>query len=721
MQSSESAGVSHHAATVAALDWRDIMRTRHEKPMDSSAEAQPWSTCAEDCSPSVLRSVADLLGCSPRLVHFTRGREEALRTAVHAALNIDTTASPSHSSSSAGELLTTRYESAACLRVLHELRERYGYSVRFATLPRLYEQSDNARWTVRNDCSANTRLIVLSQCYPSLLWHLSSDLASPHPRSMTPQNLGICLSIRKPPLRIPLIVDMTDSVRWFEPLQLHVVNSAVDEQQQREHVKAVSERVKQRTDEERESTLRRAAVAYVYGGEHIDGSDDIGFVIAPQHSENFALTETGSATDVPIERRQRLVDAFCSISRQLWQRCAQVHSASHRFYELLCVYINHTLDPLHCALPNNAVEVKQPLLTHPLTGPISSSQLVHRVSTAPNSVYGISEQRILLLAFRGFTAEQLCDAFAHPPAGVVHVDVEMSGEALQPVLAVSVPRYLPSVCASAVPMAMRDGVLAFSPPWYDDALDERVGFTPAQCKTVAAAASTVAAVYCHLLQSAYPQWRTTFLPASVTEAAYEDLRQLPIVGNDGSPVALHPSLQQSDAALWRNSASAPLSVAPSINTPLTSIPIRTGPSVRPAHVVDFATPPPPAAAKATKLSSEDAVRGPFMLVMTERRQLPSTLCVHSGVQLHDWLTSEWHRVQNEWQSSAELFVKTRVEMDLHADSLDRAVQQVMEMQTQWQENGYRYCVELIECRLTHQSRDELHVWDTLEERWQKKT
>ena len=176
----------------------------------------------------------------------------------------------------------------------------------------------------------------------------------------------------------------------------------------------------------------------------------------PQHRHAFLLSDSAFATPPPTDRQRALLDTLTSIKPQVYSRRTEVQSTLERFHDLVRVYIDHALDPLHCALPHNPVAVRPKLIPHVSTGPVTTSRLVCRVASASLGWHGITEERFRLLAFRGIQADQMTSALAQPPAGVTHLELSMRGEGLQSVLAVPVPRYLPSVCAKPWPLEMRD-------------------------------------------------------------------------------------------------------------------------------------------------------------------------------------------------------------------------------------------------------------------------
>ena len=356
-----------------------------------------------------------------------------------------------------------------------------------------------------------TALVVFSQSYPRLLQEVPIILVYPAPPGLYGEHPNLPRQINAKPAaeggpaglrHIPVVVDLTDSVGWVQMVKLQAA-SAPDE---------VAQPPKQRRKkdlEKAELIKTGCADAYLCSGDHLVGSLDVGFLVLP--TEASAHSPAPSPTTEPSAASSRhLVDAFTVACA----RPHRVHDSITLMFKLVQAFVDHALEPLHCGLPRpRTVKCKGGPTLPDFEGPT----WVHNLTTTRLAEQS-SNNRWLVLGFRGVDADSLVQALAHPPADVKPVH-SWYGPVVQPVLACVVPRGHPLLRVHRMYEEMEDSVVCFAPPW--EAEWRLQNPNAADDGTVpewdwVRVASTVAAVYVHLLRQAQPQWRTTLPQKTVS-------------------------------------------------------------------------------------------------------------------------------------------------------------------------------------------------------------
>ena len=530
--------------TPPPIDWSDVLQTHHsygDAPIPAGLYFPAPTTLIPRTGtvlgtvvgpaptgtpppPSPADSLATQLDCLPSHIRFTAGRVDGLRQALQALLTWPV---------EGREVLTTRHEPPAVLSALREWQGPLSYTLRFvswpfaaprpaaepaamstqSSFPSMAPASSRQPLTLTSAMVAavgpRTALVVFSQSYPRLVVELPLIVAYPSPQDHYNKDENLPRQINAKPAaeggpaglrRIPVIVDLTDSVGWVQMVKLQAAPAPVDPRLPPPRARSAKAQA-----EEAAALKASRAEAYLCAGDHLVGSPDVGFLVQPTEiAAAQAAVSTTSSAGPPLASSQRLVDAFV-------KTCARAGhiSVPHvvgQMHSLLRCLVDHALEPLYCPLPRPD-KVKQNWVPQmpDILGPCYRHSLIMPVNR--------EHHRWLVLSFRGVDADSLVQALAHPSADVKPVHSWYGTEPLEPVLACVVPRSHPIFRVHWRHAEVGDSVVCFSPPWTEEPSQsttwphEDDGTPPPQ--RAVRVASTVAAVYVHMLRRAHPQWKTT--------------------------------------------------------------------------------------------------------------------------------------------------------------------------------------------------------------------
>ena len=402
--------------------------------------------------------------------------------------------------------------------------------------------------------------------------------------------------------------------------------------------------------------------AYLCSGDHLVGSLDVGFLILP--TEASAHSPAPSPTTGPsAASSRRLVDAMIRvISRR--DRVAAVVAVCTQMYRLLTTFIEHALEPLHCSLPrpervkqNWAEQVGQQF------NPCYKHSLVTRLHHTRD------HKQWLVLAFRGVDADSLVQALAHPPADVQPIHSWYGTGPLEPVLACVVPRSHPIFRLHPVWSELAASVVCFSPPWDEEPSEASPDDGTPPPQRAVRVASTVAAVYVHMLRRAHPQWRSTMSyladPRHVTPSP------------PGSPSLIEPSSDPLDDEVNTASHLRSAAMRPSQGST---------PDVRTSDGESDAPPLSSAAAASSSLSAADARRGPFLCVGVAHGEADKIVRFDTGEALYSWMRG-WATGRAAHGLEGGQVGKQSSVSTTQPQSLDAAVEQLMREEVGEEDGG----------------------------------